>query len=127
MCVSISVNKVGRQRSKKLRKPPNSTTNTVATVYAGSMLPRRHCPVVELTISKVFLISVNTLGIPTWDADVPILTLLITAVVVFFTETTQFQPTYTVSTLHVATTTVPSGCRVNWAINILVTFPQLLY
>ena len=89
MCVSISVNKVGRQRpnlnKKKLRKPPNSTTNTVATVYAGSMLPRRHCPVVELTISKklVFLISVNTLGIPTWDADVPILTLLITAVVVF--------------------------------------------
>ena len=85
MCVSISVNKVGRQRPKKLRKPPNSTTNTVATVYADSMLPRRHCPVVELTISKklVFLISVNTLGIPTWDADVPILTLLITAVVVF--------------------------------------------
>ena len=44
-----------------------------------------------------------------------------------FTETTQFQPTYTVSRLHVATTTVPSGCRVNWAIDILVTFPQLLW
>ena len=45
----------------------------------------------------------------------------------FFTESTQFQPTYTVSRLHVATTTVPSGCRVNWAIDILVTFPQLLW